>query len=95
MAFDKEGPSRFLASKQLNIVLGSGPARPGNVGVWASECENAACPDHCPAVAMIVVQPGQVANFVFTPEAARELAFDLLATADRQNPAGATARRGS
>lgn len=95
MAYDQDGPCRFVAAKQLDIAPGPGGERPGNVGVWASECGNPACPDRCPAVALISFLPDQVQNHIFTPEAARELAFDLLAVADRQDPAGAAKRRAS
>jgi len=87
------GPARVIQANQVANGAGVIVLQPGEVGAMAIECENPACPTQCPRVALFCQLADGFVSFHFTPEAAREIAFDILAVADRQDPDKATERR--
>jgi hypothetical protein len=88
-------PARYIRAQQVDIMFEAEPGPSGSVGVGTSRCGNVACPSGCPAVVLALTLRGQWVKLIFPPHLAREIAFDLLAAADTNDPAGAATRRAS
>lgn len=59
---------------------------PGSIGASAVQCDNPACADKCPRVALAVILPDMALSVRLPPDQARLLAHDILAAADRAEP---------